>query len=253
MNKLNGKKILLTRAQDNESKFENILISLGASVERLPVIEIKPLNSFSELDKRIALIESYDGMFFTSSNAVKYFFERLIQKKKEFSGKIFAVGSKTKASVESYGYKVYFAPQVFSSEELADTIDINEVKGKKFLFPKGNLAGDTLKNRLGKIAEIDEVVVYETVLPDADSNHVNEIKKMLGAGEIDCISFFSPSSIENFLKIFPELKQKEIKIAVIGKTTSKSAAEHGLNVDIIPGDSTAESLAEAITEYFSKE
>jgi len=252
MNGIRGKKILITRAKGSDNSFENAINSYGASAEFLPVIEIKPVNDNSLLDEKISVINEYDGIFFTSSNAVKYFFERLLSSGKKFSGKIFTVGAKTKASVESFGYKVYFAPLVYSSEELADSINKNEIKGKKYLFPCGNLAGNVLKEKLGSVAEIDDVIVYHTVLPETDSDSVREIKDELKKGKIDCISFFSPSSVENFMKIFPAFKQNNIKIAVIGSTTFKSTKDFGLIADIIPEKSTSESLAEAIADYFNK-
>jgi len=252
MNGIRGKKILITRAEGNDNSFENAVNSFGASACFIPVIEIKPINDSSLLDEKLSLINDYDGIFFTSSNAVKYFFERLSSSGKKFSGKIFTVGSKTKASVESFGYKVYFAPQVFSSEELADSIDKNEIKGGKYLFPCGNLSSNVLKEKLGLIASIDEVIIYQTVLPETAGEMVREIKNKLEKGEIDCISFFSPSSVENFLKIFPGFKQNNIRIAVIGGTTLKSVKDSGLKADIIPEKSTAESLANAIADYFNK-
>lgn len=251
MNELKGKKILVTRTSDGDSDFENILSSHGASVTNFPVIEIRPVEYFKELDNKISALNSYDGIFFTSTNAVRYFFDRIKQKKAEFSGNIYAVGSKTKASVESYGYKVYFTSPVFSAEELASSINKEEIKGKKFLFPRGNLSRDVLIEKLGAIADIDDVVVYETILPENNSILVKKIENILGKGEIDCISFFSPSAVENFLKIFPGFMQNNVKIAVIGKTTAESALSRGLRVDIIPVTSTAESVAEAIADCFS--
>jgi uroporphyrinogen III methyltransferase/synthase len=252
MNGIRGKKILITRAKGSDNSFENALKSFGASVEFLPVIEIMPVNDYSLLDEKISIIDNYDGIFFTSSNAVKYFFERLLSSGKKFSGKIFTVGSKTKTSVESFGYKIYFAPLVYSSEELADSIDKSEIKGKKYLFPCGNLTGNTLNEKLGSLASIDEVVVYQTILPETGSKKVNEIKNKIEKGKIDCISFFSPSSVENFLKLFPGFNQKNIKIAVIGNTTLNRIKNFGLKADIIPEKSTSESLAKAIADYFNK-
>jgi uroporphyrinogen-III synthase len=252
MNGILGKKILITRAEGSENSFENAINPLGASAEFFPVIEIKPVNDYTLLDRKLSVINTYNGLIFTSSNSVKYFFERLASSGKKFSGKIFTVGSKTKASVESFGYKVYFAPQVFSSEELADSIDKNEIKGKKYLFPCGNLSSIILKEKLGMVASIDEVIVYQTVLPETDREKVREIKNKLEKNEIDCISFYSPSSVENFLKIFPDFKQNNIKIAVIGNTTLNRIKDFGLKADIIPEKSTSESLAKAIADYFNK-
>jgi uroporphyrinogen-III synthase len=252
MKGLKGKKILITSARRTENEFESMLNSFGASVEYLPTIKIKPIDDFSELDRKLEVLDKYYGIFFTSTNSVKAFFERLKTSGRIFYGKIYAVGSKTKASVESFGYKVYFTPSGFSAEELADSINPEEIKGRKFLFPRGNLGGEALMEKLGPVCSIDDVIVYETAAAEVDAVHLNKIKKMIDKGIVDCISFFSPSSVDNFLKIIPEFKQNNIKVAVIGNTTSKGAANSGLRVDIIPVNSTAEDLASAIADYFDK-
>jgi uroporphyrinogen III methyltransferase/synthase len=222
MKTLQGKKILITRDRDADDEFSQMLTEAGAETIFFPVIKISEAEDHTELDNVLSDINKYDGIFFTSSNAVKYFFERAESLNKKYTGKIYSVGEKTKQKVESYGYKNKFVPAVYSAEELIKSLPADEIKGKSFLFPKGNLSMDKLKNGISGYAHVHEVKVYE-----------------------------NSSSIKNFLIIFPGFRQNEIKIAVIGKTTHNTAGEFDLKADIIPDESTSVSMARAIIEFFN--
>jgi uroporphyrinogen-III synthase len=254
MKALQGKKILITRDRDADDEFSKMLTEAGAETVFFPVIKISEVEDHTELDNVLSDINKYDGIFFTSSNAVKYFFESAKSLNAKYTGKIYSVGEKTKQKVELYGYKNKFVPAVYSAEELIKLLPADEIKGKSFLFPRGNLSMDKLKNGISGYAQVHEVKVYENSLPaDINSEDRKSMMAMFEKGDIDCISFFSPSSIKNFLIIFPGFRQKDMKIAVIGKTTFNTASEFGLKADIIPDESTSVSMARAIIEFFNIE
>ena len=79
-----------------------------------------------------------------------------------------------------------------------------------------------------------------------------KLKKMLQQKEIDAITFFSPSSIENFTAIVPVEMIAGITIAVIGKSTAEAAMQSGLTVDIIANPSTSEGMVDLMQKYFEK-
>ena len=245
------KKILITRAPETNDEFGKKLTDAGFEVQYFPTINIEPVEDYSQVDKKIKKLSNYDGIFFTSANAVKYFMQRCRELQVKIDSKIYAVGEKTKEKIEEYGYKVNFIPEIYSSEELVISLPPEEVKGKSFLFPRGNLSMKKLKDGLSEYANIDEVEVYINSLPlNGNQIKLNKISESLKAKEIDCLTFFSPSSITNFLKLIPKFAQKDIKIAVIGNTTKQKAAEYGLVVDILPLMATSAGLAESIIKYF---
>jgi uroporphyrinogen-III synthase len=245
------KKILITRASEANDEFGEKLTEAGFEVQYFPTISIKPVEDFSQVDKKIKKLGSYDAIFFTSANGVKYFMQRCKELNVKIENKIFAVGEKTKEKIEDYGYKVFYIPETYSAEDLVKSLPPEEVKGKTFLFPRGNLSMKKLKEGLTEFANVDEVEVYINSLPlNGSQVKLKKIGEALKAKEIDCLTFFSPSSITNFMTIFPNFVQKDIKIAVIGNTTKQKAAEYGLVVDILPLDATSVSLAESIIKYF---
>jgi uroporphyrinogen III methyltransferase/synthase len=140
-------------------------------------------------------------------------------------------------------------PDVYDSKHLAIGLSRSDVAGKRFLFPKGNLAGDAVTFALQeRNAVVDEVIVYETVL--ASSVEAKTIERKLGEKGIDVITFFSPSSITNFLAMIPlELINDRI-VAVIGSTTAASARNLSVPVHIVAEHATSANLVASIVRYY---
>jgi uroporphyrinogen-III synthase len=66
----------------------------------------------------------------------------------------------------------------------------------------------------------------------------------------DMIIFTSPSGIENFLKIYPEGKNKNVPMACIGSVTAAAAIENGFRPLVIAEKSTAAGIAGSIINYY---
>jgi len=246
---LAGRTILVTRPTTEALSFMQKLERRGGRVLLLPTIEIVPPESWQDCDEAIANIRRYQAIFFTSSNAVRYFFGRVETHGtvSEVLGGIalFAVGEKTKKAIESFRREVLWVPETFNAESLAKSFRNEEVAGKRFLFPRGNLGGETLMEKLRALgAMVDAVTVYRTVKPSASD--VERIKPMIDQKQIDVITFFSPSSVKNFLEMMPGFEQGRVQIAVIGETTAQAVRQQGLRVDVIAPKATAESLAYSI-------
>lgn len=246
--------VLLTRSSEANESIRHLFDERGMTLLFFPTIEITDPDSWSHCDEAIRALDQYDGIFFTSKNAVERFFLRIDEvdpnSKKILAGKnLYAVGKKTADRLRGLGLKVMVTPHVFASEELVSSINENEIVGKRFLFPKGNIARDVIPSLIKEIGgSIDEIVVYRN--KPADIDNVEKTREMLRDGNIDVITFFSPSSVRNFLQVFDPSDVSHAKIAVIGPTTSSEAELLGLHVDIVPEESTAESLVDAILNSF---
>jgi uroporphyrinogen-III synthase len=239
--------ILNTRPVENSDEFNKIIESHGGKIISFPCIEIIPITDFTDLDRKIDSLNNYAGVIFTSSNAAKIFFNRLINLNVKFEGQILAVGSKTEKTIEDFEYPVSVIPEHYNSEELAEVMLKENINGKPFLFPRGNLSMQTI---LDKVDNIDDIIVYYTQRPDAAAG-TEKIKEKLNNKEINCVAFFSPSAVNNFLYFFPETKLSEIQLAVIGNTTLKRAQEMDLKADIISDIPNSESFAGTIINYYN--
>lgn len=251
---LQNRTILITRSADSNSVLRLLLESRGASVVCFPTIEIKNPDSWDACDKSIWKLSEYSSVCFTSKNTVMKFVERIRSIRPQAvdtlaTRNIFAVGEKTKRSLETSGFSVLATPKHPSAEELAELVQAHQIKDAKILFPKSNIARDALPQHLRAMgAEVEEIVVYQTVIPDPDN--LEKIRQMLLENKIDAAVFFSPSSILNFSEMIGTEILAHTAIAAIGPTTAETAQQLGLSVAILSQKATTEGLVEAIENHY---
>ena len=251
---LSGKAILITRPKDQSEEVVKLLEQLGATVALFPTIEIMPPRSWEDCDRSIAKIETYDALVITSINAVEKFLSRLEEQRNSglsilSQKKIYAVGEKTRKALADRKLTVVHQPGVQDAKQMAIAFSKSDVAGKRFLFPKGNLAGDVVSFALREHgAAVDEVIVYETTHPSsADALTINN---MLAKKEIDLVTFFSPSSVSNFLAMIPLELIAQQTIAVIGHTTEAAAKNLSLPVHVVAEQSTSAGLVASIVKFY---
>jgi uroporphyrinogen-III synthase len=147
-------------------------------------------------------------------------------------------------------------PESFTAKGLADKIIKSGKPFKKALFLHGSLSEREVETELLKSGiSADSVEVYRTIPFKPEEADILKIREMLLKGEISVITFFSPSSVENFSKIISKEFLKDVSIAAVGTTTETALLKNGLKADIVPkgGTFTAVGLASEIAEYLSKQ
>jgi uroporphyrinogen III methyltransferase/synthase len=251
---LKGRTILVTRSAGQSSEFRALLESRGASVLCFPTIEIADPDSWESCDAAIWKLAEYNSVCFTSKNAAERFIQRVrIVRPQALNTlgvrSIYAVGIKTRSALESAGLSVQALPSTSSAEELARTLHGQELTGRRFLFPKSNIAREILPQDLRAFgALVDEVVVYKTVAPEPHNLEV--IRSFLADGKVDIVTLFSPSSARNFIEMLSAEMLKKTAVAVIGPTTAEAVKELGIEAAVIAKLATTESLIQGIEEYF---
>lgn len=85
-------------------------------------------------------------------------------------------------------------------------------------------------------------------LKEAHTESLREVCRR--ADEWDLVIFTSQAAVESLFQLCREFAgkiRKDCLVAVIGPRTARVAGEHGLRVDIVPEDYTAEGLLDALT------
>ncbi len=166
----------------------------------LPVITTKILENRVDL-------EDYDGIVFTSKNAV-YAIEKLNKNWKNLE--IYSIGSGTSEAVREFEVEVKYEARSSYGDDFARELKQKAV-GKKLLYlrPKVVISRVTDIIKEGGI-EIDEVVIYETVCQNC--------QKLGTPAKNSVIIFSSPSTIECFFKCFKWCESYQA--VVIGKNTA---------------------------------
>lgn len=230
-----------------DGRFSAILRTEGLEVVDLELIRTVPLEDLGAADEKISQIGEYDGLFFTSRMAAKVFGERLKTECPDYAGKIFVLGERAKAVLESFGFPVVHQTSVNTAAELMRSLDNSEVAGKHFLFVRGETSLRTIPEMLNGPAEVDEVVVYRTIAADLADTDKQAVQKSLDAGEFGTVCFFSPSGVERFRALFSIENAAGVEAAVIGETTAASAA--GMNVTFISRTTNAEEFARDLAKH----
>lgn len=255
---LNGKTILLTRTLGQSEESALTFTSRGAEVITVPTLKIVPPSSWKKCDEAINELKTFDSIIFASANAVKWFVKRLYYHELKIDFDLFniiAVGPKTEAECLSNGIHVNLVPKEFSSSGVLKEIDLSEVKGKKFLIPQSEIGRDELSIALcSKGAIVNSVPVYDIAISEV--GEIQEAVLKMQNGNIDVFVFTSPSSFNNYLKIFdvkePAKYFENEVIAAIGPTTKNAIESFGVDVKILPIEHTIEGLVNSVINYFKK-
>jgi uroporphyrinogen-III synthase len=238
--------ILVIRQPD---VFSSILIEQGFSVINLPLIKTETIADLSELENHLAAIETFDGIFITSAKAAQIVAAKFGEARKRFRGKFFVLGKQSAESLKNLNSEIFFSKQATTAEELFRLIPEEHLQNKRFLFPCGTRSLRIVPETLSRFAQVVETIVYKTVDIKPDGKRLIEIKEKFERERIGAICFFSPSSVEDFLKKFEDFAQGEVKIAAIGQTTAQFIKENNLRADFVSTKPAANDFAFELKTY----
>lgn len=242
------RRIVVTRTEEQSASVASGLEELGAEVLIVPTIRIVPAE-VSEADRAVLnRFHEYDYAFFTSVNAVTNFFRIFSpDSSRRHRPVIVAIGSKTRSTIQEFGFNADIVPEKFHAGELLNSLASVDLRGKRALVPKGNLSNSEIADFVrANGGSVDEVVVYMTMPNDSLDESV---KREIRSGRFDTIVFFSPSQVKNFLSVFGKSVLGGKQIAAIGPTTKKAAERQGLVVDVVPENSTIEELITSLLDH----
>ena len=250
---LSGKRIVVTRTRKQASVLSNKLRSFGAQVIELPTIRIEPPTDLREFAELVQDAHIYDWIVFTSANGVEAFFEiffKLYDDAREIGGaRIAAIGPATAQRVKEFHFHVDLQPDEFIAEAVAKEFrKQSSIENARILVVRAEKARDVLPKELSAAgAIVDEAFAYRTVPETRDTTGA---RRQLAKEGADLITFTSSSTVENFLALglpWP----KGMQIASIGPITSKTARDHGLEIDIEAHLHDIDGLVEAIRQFYA--
>lgn len=253
---LRGKRILITRAAEQSSKFRQLLEIEGAAVTEMPTLVITPPSSYHALDQAIAQLQTYDWLILTSANAVQFFWQRLrdhhhCDSRRLHHLKIAVVGKKTAEALKSHGIVPDLIPPNFIADSLAQVFPHRP--NLRILFPRVESGGrEILITELtARGAEVDAVPVYESQCPHT----IDETAwRSLQSQQIDIITFASSKTVTHFFQLMTQLVSpaqlteilEPVKIAAIGTQTSQTSQKLLGRTDIEASEFTLEGLVQAL-------
>ncbi len=253
---LNGKHVLITRPREQASDMEEEISRRGGGAFVIPMIRIVPAEDDGTFLRLVPGKPPFDAVVFSSANAVNIFADRCalagVTPEQISHREVFAVGERTRRECERRGIRVTETPGEFSGRALGALLGARNLRGKRFLFPRGDIGRDEILDAVrGAGAEIQPIVLYSTEGPepaDAAQARARTLRR-----DFDIATFTSPSAVRNFAGLFTEPERRSlagrVMIAVIGGTTEQAAEEAGLRAQIRADVSTGRGLVEAVAGY----
>jgi uroporphyrinogen-III synthase len=251
---LKGKKILVPRGKGQAKPFSDLVRIYGGIPVEIPLIAFRPIAPNEETKAVLQNLDTYDWIIFTSNVTVDTFFALGGEEAKERLPKVAVIGARTREILLDRGIPVEFTPSEYVAEGFVREFLPLVEPDMKVLIPKGNLARDYIAASLRAAgAQVTETVIYETYAPE-DSKE--KLARMLAAGELDILTFTSPSTVDHFMDIVSEYNLyaalEKFLVACIGPVTKKKAEASGLNVDVSPSEYTVDAMLLAIIEKLTQ-
>ena len=204
--------ILLTRPLDDSKEMIIKMKSLGHVVSHIPLISIEKLK-YEE--KNFSL---FSGVIFTSSNAIKNFDNKKIDK----NTYCFCVGSATEFVAKKFGYQ-----NIYSAS--GNVNNLKEIILQNFKTSEGKLlyvSGETISVELDRelIKEnysIERLIVYRTQkIEKFENNLIEQLKKNIP----EIVYIYSQSSAASFLDLIKNYNLKNYwmntNLMCLGEKTS---------------------------------
>ena len=201
---------------------------LGTIIHR-PFIKLVPIEDYTAADNVLKDLVGYDWIVFTSTNGVKFFFERLnaigLDARALSSNRVAAIGSTTAEVLRDFGVLADMQPKLESSAGLLEEFDKIGIKGKKVLLVKPQVGSPVLLERLTEAgAEVEIVVVYKNIEIEPEPTDFDYIDQIL---------FTSASTVRAFIKRFKTVPS-EPKVYCLGQPTLDEATKHNIKAQILP-------------------
>jgi uroporphyrinogen-III synthase len=254
---LQGKRVVVTRAAEQNADLVRALRDKGAAPIALPLVAFAPSDHLAEFDQAIRGLPKFDWIFLTSQNALRALEERCQALHQELhsavgTARVAAVGPATAEAAKAAGLPVSYVATKHQGMSLAQEL-ASQIRGKRVFVPRSDRANPDLTRELTRLgAKVEEVVAYKTIPPEEDAlGHVRATLQQ----PVDAILFFSPSAVRHLQDILGNEKVLELSgraiFAAIGPVTERALREAKVERVLLAEDTTVTSVIATLEHHFT--
>jgi uroporphyrinogen III methyltransferase/synthase len=257
-----GKRVLVTRAAEQAGPLADALRRAGAEPRLLPLLRFAPPTSSVAIDAALADLASYDALLFTSANAVRWSAARARELGKDlaaFRGRVMCVGLASADAARRAGLAPAPVPsERFDAEALLEQVLASlVVEGRRILLPRAEAGRDLLPDGLRRAgAAVDAPAAYRTLAPPADGEEARTLCDWLARGELDVLTFTSPSAVRHFFALAGEAGRAaaaRCTRVAIGRTTADALVRERAPAHVVPERAGARELVDALLRHAAAE
>jgi hydroxymethylbilane synthase len=256
---LPGVRVVVTRPRRQAEPLVAALRERGANPLRLPMIRIEPVADSAALDAMLREVEGgfFDWLVFTSANAVDVCAARMAELGlKPGNGAdvaVAAVGPTTAAAAEAAGWPVRLVAEIATAEGLAAAMIRAAERTARVLYPRSAIGRDALPRGLRDAGMNVAVVEAYRTLPEEEIDR--DALECVRRGEIDLITFSSPSSVRHFLALLGSdyLSATDVPVVCAGPATGRAANDAGFTVVASASGAGVATMVDSIADLWRTE
>ena len=163
-----------------------------------------------------------------------------------------AIGPATAAAAREAGWTVDVVPEEYTSAGLVAALE-PRVAGERVVVARSDHGSDVLLDGLREAgADVTETVLYRLTRPAG----AGDSAELAAAGDLDAVAFTSSLTVDNFLAAAADRGVEDAAragladavVGVIGPPTAETAADRGIDVDVVPDEASFDALATAVVD-----
>lgn len=248
-NPLQGKRVLITRAQEQSGPLARLLEEQGAVPVFAPLIGLATPDDPEPARDAAANASAYAWIVFTSVNGVRAFFDlrKAARELRAGAERYAAVGAATAAALQERHIEPQIVPAQFVSDDLAPPLLAATSPGDRILIFGAQEMRDALPELLREQGRaVDVVAGYKTVAVHDDGLETK-------ARSCDILTFASASAVRAFVDGVSSTAAvcAGKTVACIGPVTASQAQQSGMRVDVVAQIFTAQGLCDALRQHLA--
>ncbi|QCS44170.1 uroporphyrinogen-III synthase [Natrinema versiforme] len=221
---------------DRLERAADLLADLGAEPVPDPMLAVEATDATPRTDADYVVFTSKTGAELVSAAGWEPHGETVC-----------AIGPATADALRDEGYAVDLVPDEFTSSGLVSALE-SQVDGARVEVARSDHGSPVLLEGLENAgAYVHETILYRLARPEGSGDSA----RLAADGDLDAACFTSSLTVAHFLEAAAERGIREDALAgladatvgVIGEPTAETAAERGIEVDVVPEEATFEALA----------
>ncbi|MFP8956630.1 uroporphyrinogen-III synthase [Natrialbaceae archaeon A-CW3] len=213
-----------------------LIDSLGATAVPDPMLAVEPSGAVPRTDADYVVLTSKTGAELVADAGWE-----------PGDSTVCAIGPRTADALREVGYDVDIVPEEYTSSGLVATL-ADDVDGARIEVARSDHGSPVLLEGLEAAgAYVHETVLYRLVRPSESG----ESTTFAAAGDLDAACFTSSLTVEHWLEAADERGIRddaleglaEATVGVIGEPTRETAADAGIDVNLVSSEATFEALA----------
>ncbi len=249
-------KLAVTRAESRNAETSQFYRELGAQVLPFPLEQTRPVAGLPQvLDAMSDDLRLATHIVFTTETSVEIFLKALREAELDLrlipeQCSVIAVGQMTRSQLRDHGIRAQVVREPFTNDNLMESFEAR-MNGDRVLILGSTDARPELSKELHiRGANVTHVPLYEK---QPSKLNLLELRQALTKGEVDCVAFFSASSVEVARAAWGDTTFKrlltDVGIASISAATSVALADCGLTAQVEAQRPTLESLSRMLMRW----